>query len=82
MAIESPTTVVFLVDIPSLTNSLIPVIAIDAKTDATAPPNTHWGIVRSSAENFGISPATIRMPAAMLNTFLDTTLVEPTIPTF
>ena len=50
--------------------------------DATAPPSTHWGIVRSSAENFGISPATIRMPAAMLNTFLDTTLVEPTIPTF
>ena len=72
----------FLADIPSLTRSLIPVIAIDANTEATAPPSTHCGIVRSNAENLGIKPATSKIPAEVANTFLATTFVEPTIPTF
>ena len=57
-------------------------MAIDANTEATAPPSTHCGIVRSSAENFGIRPAMRRNVADIANTRLATTLVDPTIPTF
>ncbi len=57
-------------------------MAMDANTDTVAPPSTQDGIVVSMEENFGISPATSRMPAAMANTRLATTFVEDTIPTF
>lgn len=82
MAMDNPATVVFLNVSFSVVSSLIPVMAMDANTEATAPPSTHYGIVRSSAENFGIRPAMSRNVADKVNTRLATTFVEPTIPTF
>jgi hypothetical protein len=57
-------------------------MAIDAKTDTVAPPRTQYGIVVSSDENFGISPATSRITAARPSTQRFTTFVVATIPTF
>ena len=47
-----------------------------------APPNTHWGIVVRSAENFGTNPAIPRNAAASPRTQRLITLVVVTIPTF
>ena len=60
----------------------MPVIAMEAKTETVAPPRTHWGIVVRSAENLGINPAARSMNAVSAITFLFTTFVDDTIPTF
>lgn len=62
--------------------SLTPVMAMEANTETVAPPNTQFGMVSSTEENLGISPATKRMPAASPNTLFATTFVDDTIPTF
>ena len=62
--------------------SLIPVMAMEAKTEIVAPPRTHCGIVVKRAENFGTNPAIIRITAASPRTQRLITFVVVTIPTF
>ena len=62
--------------------SLIPVMAMEANTEIVAPPRTHWGIVVSSAENFGKNPAISMITAARPRTQRLTTFVVVTMPTF
>ena len=62
--------------------SFIPVMAMVENTVMVAPPRTHWGMVVSSAENLGDTPASSKNAAARVNTVRLTTLLVVTIPTF
>ena len=81
-AAARPTIEVFLWFISPEETSFMPVMAMDENTETVAPPNTHCGIVVRMAENFGISPAERSIKAVTANTFLLTTFVVDTIPTF
>ena len=81
-AAESPTIVVFRAVSPSAAMSFMPVMAMVENTAAVAPPSTHCGMVVSTAENFGMIPASSKNAPVSAKTLRFTTLFVATIPTF
>ena len=81
-AADSPTMVVFRAVMPSAAMSFMPVMAMVENTATVAPPSTHWGMVVSTAENLGTTPASSRNPPVRANTHRFTTLLVATMPTF
>ncbi len=81
-AAERPTMVVFRAVMSWAVMSFIPVMAMVENTVTVAPPSTHWGMVVSTAENFGQIPASSRKRPVRVKTVRLTTLLVATMPTF
>ena len=82
-AAASPTMVrLRMVKGPAETIMLTPVMAMMENTEIVAPPRTALGMVVSTAENLGTSPATPSTTAAKANTLRLMTLFMVTMPTF